>query len=112
MSRPPSPAIQESRLSLWRERLTRFSPTAQSVSEFCRAESISPSSFYGWRAKLLDHDPSLALSAPKKQRQPAPSSFIDLGPVATKPAPLTAKASAAIEIRLDLGHGMMLTIVR
>src|SRR5689334_7039058 len=91
----------------WRERLARFAVSGQQVKEFCHWESVSSASFYRWR-KLLDSDVG-AVDAGR---------FIDVGALApaapadalcSKPA---AADGAALEVRLELGHGLVLHIVR
>lgn len=36
----------------WIDRIDRFEKAAQSVSQFCNAEGVSPASFYQWRSRL------------------------------------------------------------
>jgi transposase-like protein len=38
----------------WRERITRFTQTSLTVSEFCRSEGVPDGSFYYWRRKLAE----------------------------------------------------------
>jgi transposase-like protein len=91
----------------WRERLARFSVSGQPVKEFCHWESVSAASFYRWR-RLLDPDDGTA----------DVDRFIDVGALAPaasdeamgdKPE---AADGAALEVRLDLGCGLVLHIVR
>lgn len=85
----------EHRRAYWREVLERQANSGLSAAAFCKSEGIAAHTFYGWRARLRE--------VPARQVVP----FIDLGATAE-----TANAGAGIEIRLDLGHGMTLTIAR
>jgi transposase-like protein len=98
----------------WRDRLTRHAASGKSIAAFCRDEAISAASFHVWRTKL-ENDGN------EQAARPAPhSAFIDIGAVksavgsratehSTPPAPL---AMAGIDIRIDLGGGVVLTIAR
>ncbi len=89
----------------WRQRLARFAAKGQEVKAFCQAESVSEATFYRWRKQLT----GTGGAAPA-------GGFIDVGVV----SPVAAVASmtqcepagAALEVRLDLGHGLVLQIVR
>jgi hypothetical protein len=90
----------------WRERMLRFAASGQSVKQFCQAESISPWSFYRWRKQL---------NTPADTTHPA--AFIDVGALPAPPAArrrpeVQAAPAAGVEVRLDLGHGLVLHIVR
>ena len=89
----------------WRERLARFAASAQTVKQFCKAESISAWSFYRWR-KQLTRPAGAAL----------PAGFIDVGAMpatpAARPKAQAAAPATGVEVRLDLGHGLVLHIVR
>src|SRR5690606_3594453 len=82
--------------SVWRDRLSRFTASGQSIKAFCAAEAVSAWSFYRWR-KLLGMTAGQATSPPKAQ--PAP--FIDLGAMPVAPG-LPNHAGAGIDIRLEL----------
>ena len=90
----------------WRERLARFAARAVQVKQFCQWESVSAASFYRWR-KLLDHDGTADAGR-----------FIDVGALAptqtaqTPPGMPGRMDAAELEVRLDLGHGLTLYIVR
>lgn len=86
----------------WRERMARFAASGQTVKQFCQAESISEWTFYRWRRQLT----ASADAAP-------PAGFIDVGAVpAARPKAQAAACTAGIEVRLELGHGLVLHIVR
>jgi hypothetical protein len=99
--------------SAWGARMARFASSGQTVGAFCRDEGISAYRFYQWR-KLL----GIANRQTRPQAKRSPTSFIDLG---SMPAPQASgaptqggldAAAAGIEIRIDLGGGMALTIAR
>jgi hypothetical protein len=101
--------------SVWRDRLARHAVSGMSVEKFCRNEGVAAWSLYRWR-KLLGaaERPVGALVA----KTPAP--FVDLGSI---PVPQVREALAAerthgdvaaggIELRIDLGGAVVLTITR
>lgn len=78
---------------------------------FCAQESINPSSFYRWRG--LSGDPQarsvgdLATREVARVEQRAlrtAAEFVDLGSLGT--------TRSRVELRLDLGDGLLLTLVR
>ena len=89
----------------WELRLARFAACGQEIKLFCQAESVSEATFYRWRKQLAD----TGGVAPE-------TGFINAGvlpparkvPTSTQDAP----PGAALEVRLDLGHGLVLHIVR
>ncbi|WP_455289099.1 IS66 family insertion sequence element accessory protein TnpA [Cupriavidus necator] len=90
----------------WRRRLVKFVASGQQVKEFCRIEQVSPATFYRWRRQLDAIDGSEA---------PA-TGFIDIGTVplarAAQAAQCADTGETALEVRLDLGHGLVLQILR
>jgi transposase-like protein len=85
----------------WRSLLSRFSESGLSVSAFCRREGVSTASLYRWRGLVERHDGGEALPV---ARQPA---FVDLGTLRGESA-----RGAPVELRLDLGGGLTLHLVR
>lgn len=94
-----------SKESTWRNHLARHAASGKSVANFCRDEAISESNFYAWRARLR----VAATHTSRLQKMSAP--FIDLGVVqgSSTNAPFT---NANIEVHIDLGGGVSLTITR
>lgn len=96
----------------WRELMRRFDASGSTVSEFCAREGLCQSSFYRWRARVGSPSGMGALARPAGGRtlpeQPAAASFIDLGSLASA----RRDASNCLELRLDLGGGIVLQIVR
>lgn len=114
----------------WREVLRRFDTAAVTVDEFCRDEGLSRSSFNRWRSRLQTRpanaqlDPSTRgqmASASSQPSQPssarAPSPFLDLGVLSTSNASTHTASPAAspagtLDLRIDLGGGIVLHLVR
>jgi putative transposase len=101
----------------WHERLARQAVSGQSVAAFCRSKGIAEGTFYWWRAHLR----SKRLDAEHGQAEAvAPAAFIDVGMV-TSVAASNSSAPAVdrprercgeIEVRIDLGAGLLLQIVK
>ncbi|MCU7370297.1 IS66 family insertion sequence element accessory protein TnpA [Tahibacter amnicola] len=92
--------------SQWREVLSRLERSDLSVAAFCEREGISAASVYRWRGLLVDSRLAPAASSRK-------SPFVDLGVVGASAAssPISG-ASLRTEIRLDLGGGLVIHVVR
>ena len=105
---------QTSKEATWRNRLARHAASGKSIAAFCRDEAISQANFHVWRAKLTNGEDEHA-APPTPQ-----STFIDLGVVngaiagaAPEHSPAQAPlAMPGIDIRIDLGGGVVLTIAR
>ena len=103
-----------SKEAAWRSRLLRQAQSGKSIAAFCRDEATSTTSFHIWRSKLAAADIHAA--------QPAtPAAFIDLGVIETvcdasmEYSPTAARApvpTPGIEVRIELGGGVVLTITR
>ena len=90
----------------WRTTLARFAESGVSVRAFCVREGISDSSFNRWRKLLRDGaQPKLVM---KPRTMVARDEFVDLG---TLSAP-TTPSGERIELRLDLGGGLTLQLIR
>lgn len=111
MNTSTSKAGQVKRETAWRDRLSRHAASGLGVAAFCDYESVSTASFYRWRTLLAGQTTTLANSAPV-------AGFINLGAMrangtaVTDAAPGMAAESGAVEVSLDLGHGLVLRIVR
>lgn len=101
---------QSSKEAAWRSRLLRHAQSGKSIAAFCRDEAVSTASFHIWRAKLAAADGHLV----------QPAAFVDLGAIANT-ADVTSMAhppasapvpTAGIDVRIDLGGGVVLTITR
>jgi transposase-like protein len=85
----------------WRGILERFAGGGMAVDAFCEQEGVSPQTFYRWRARLGKE----AVVATPAVR--APAGFVDLGALAGD-----ALASSRLELKLDLGGGVVLQLIR
>lgn len=92
----------------WGEVLGRFAGSGLSVPAFCVHEGISEASFYRWRSMLQAGD-----AGGRKPRRAAaivagvtnrPTPFVDLGTL--------QPGGARVELRLDLGGGVLVHLVR
>lgn len=115
------------RESAWRDRLARYTGSEQTVGAFCRSEAVSVATFYAWRARLRAGEVTVT-----QAQRTAPAPFIDLGSVRRRAAntSVSSRANAsgyaphvaphvapprtrsAIDIRLELGDGVVLHIAR
>jgi len=86
----------------WRELFVRQVSSGMSVLEFCRAEKINPGVFRRWRSMLnggIAAKETASRTVPK-----AVTPFIDIGAVGAAPS--------RMEVRLELGGGVVLTVAR
>jgi transposase-like protein len=93
--------------SAWREIVARQMQSGQSVQSFCESEGINVASLYGWRSRLREDAPSARVSGSTSRTnkgEKSPAEFIELGAL-SKPGP-------RFEVRLDLGGGVLLHLVR
>jgi hypothetical protein len=74
------------------------------VKQFCEREGLNVSSLYLWRSRLRNGSQSLP-TEPLPKSRPAEGSegFIDLGTLGT---------GSRFQVRLDLGGGVLLHLVR
>ena len=88
----------------WREIFEWRAASGLTITAFCQREGIAPSSYARWRTQLADaaRDGGSALS-------PARVGFVDAGVLAHR---ATAEASARMDLTLELGHGIVLHVVR
>ena len=80
----------------WRALVERGQGSGLSVAAFCRAEAISPGSYFRWRERLAQDPPVAATpdAAPK---------FIDIG---------TLSQRRGWDLEIDLGAGIVLRLRR
>lgn len=115
MNTSASSAGQIEREALWQGRLARHAISGLSVAAFCEYESVSKANFYRWRALLSGQTKVSAAIG-------APATFIDLGAIRAKEldgaagvgsgGSSGASQTGVIEVSVDLGHGLLLRIVR
>ena len=117
MGRPALVAIRAQRETAWRNRLARYAASKLTVEAFCRREAVPVGTFYGWQARLRTRD---AGAVPRTALALSPSPFVDLGPVNSLASSAASSghdhaphhAHASLDIRLDLGGGVVLHIAR
>lgn len=87
----------------WPGMLARFEESGFTAVAFCERDGISSNSFYRWRLRLRG---SASQDSTDKGRSvtSAAAGFIDLGALHGD--------SSRLELRLDLGVGMLLHLVR
>jgi len=99
----------------WRALLARFDDAALTVKEFCRREELTQSSFFLWRSRLRT-DPKRTSGAMTKSLAQATAlvpkpAFVDLGVLgAASRDPVVQPA--ALDLRIELGGGLSLHLVR
>ena len=86
----------------WQSLLAKLDGSGLCVDAFCRREAISTASLYRWRTLLNDR--SNGGEAVVSKRAPA---FVDLGTLNSVPS-----SKSRIELKLDLGNGLILHLVR
>ena len=86
----------------WRSLLARHQGSGVGIKAFCRRERISEASFYRWRT---------ILGGERKDGEGVARSmaaaFVDLGTLEAE-----AAAKPTLDLRLDLGDGLVLHLVR
>jgi hypothetical protein len=94
----------------WREVFDRFAGSGESVTGFCKREGLHTSSFQRWRQRL-SAPASTQMTTPAQEprgatRKAPVAGFIEMGTVAAADPP------GRLEVRLDLGGGLVLQLVR
>jgi hypothetical protein len=87
----------------WRELVSRQERSGLSVQAFCRREGISAWSLYSWRSRLGSTAETESTEGRSIESTP-PEGFIELGALRS--------SQSRCEIRLDLGGGVVLHLVR
>ena len=93
----------------WREIVERQAQSGLTVAAFCEREGLRSASLCGWRSRLRNgsKDNPRVVSVKKAKASdasPASSSFINLGSLGS--------SLSRFEVRLDLGAGIALHLVR
>ncbi|MFY7916746.1 MAG: IS66 family insertion sequence element accessory protein TnpA [Rubrivivax sp.] len=111
----------------WRAVFERFEGAAMTVQEFCQREGLTRSVFMRWRARLRSSSMPQPIGAVAKTASPASKpSFVDLGllgstttaagaagiATATAAAHHMALDHTALDLRIELGAGISLHLVR
>ena len=100
----------------WRAVLERFDGAAMTVKEFCLREGLTRSSFSLWRSRLRTEPlrtpaPAGAKSVAKSAALAPKPAFLDLGLLGAAAA-VPAAQHAGLELRIELGGGLSLHLVR
>lgn len=88
--------------AVWRELIARQLSSGLTVAQFCRREGLNASVFWRWRLRLKRDTEGGAVRPPAVSVSAAP--FIDLGDLRS--------GGSGLEVRLDLGAGVVLSITR
>lgn len=93
----------------WRGVLQRFADQGESVGAFCRREGLSSSSFRLWRDRLTGKaDDRSARASTPPVGDVGTTDFVDLGALGVA----SKSPGARLELKLELGGGVTLHIVR
>ena len=84
----------------WKTLLARQLASGLSVAAFCARERLNTASFYQWRSRL---DRELLGAPPAASARAAGGAFVDLGAL---------DGSSRFELRIELGGGLVLQLVR
>ena len=87
----------------WRAVLRRIKTSGLAVRAFCDREGLGTESFYAWRRRLLAQSPPARGSGESKEPKTV-GGFVPLGALS---AP-----QGKFEVRLELGGGVLLHLVR
>jgi cell division protein FtsI/penicillin-binding protein 2 len=100
----------------WCAVMRRFDASGQTVSGFCEREGLCVSSFYRWRERAGQSRSEVTSAQPLQARTPfrqsSDAGFIDLGRLSDSPGATLGAAASGLEIRLELGAGVVLHLVR
>ena len=87
----------------WREVFERRAASGLSIAAFCQREGIAQSSYERWRTQLGNAARDAGTAAPTD------TGFMDAGHLGHR---AKVEGSERIEIRLELGNGVSLHVVR
>lgn len=96
--------IQRRSVETWRELVARQERSGLSAHAFCRQERLNVWTFYGWRSRLRKNAAVAKDRVVVREQNREPAGFIELGALSGVPS--------RCEIRLDLGDGVVLQVVR
>ena len=90
--------------AVWRGLIAQQASSGLAVQEFCQREGLNASVFWRWRSRLARSREGGQVRARPQPAPEAAAPFIDLGDFRT--------SGARLEVRLDLGAGVVLSIAR
>ncbi len=90
----------------WRAMVARFAQSGLTEEAFCEGEGVSAKLFHRWRMKRGKSMPRAVVDRPARVAPSAASGsgFVDLGSL--------KDSGSKLEMRLDLGGGVLLHVVR
>lgn len=96
----------------WQELFQRHADSGEPIGTFCRREGVSTHSYRRWKTRLGEQTATAARAAvsaarPTRMKPATPAPFVDLGSLGPAPS-----AAGRLELRLDLGGGVTLHVVR
>jgi putative transposase len=90
---------------IWRAMVARFAQSGLSEEVFCQGEGVSAKLFHRWRMKRVRATPRAVEKPVRVAASPAATTgFVDLGSL--------QDGGPKLEMRLDLGGGVLLHVVR
>ena len=96
----------------WRQVMKKFATSGLSVRAFCRAESLSEASFYGWRRELRLRDAEtkhpIAKRTNQSQRRAKETPPPSMSPALVEVVALPAVTAPLIEIETPAGYTIRL----
>jgi len=90
--------------TMWRRLFSRQLSSGQSVPEFCRGEKINAALFRRWRSRLKYAGEGQQAPVRAEPAAEVAVPFIDLGDLRS--------SGSRVEVRLELGAGIVLSIAR
>ncbi len=98
----------------WRDEQDQFEASGLTARKFCELHRLNASTFYKRRERLAELSADNVVAAGQKV-----ATFIDAGSIesvvksrAREPELMHAPAPTALELRIDLGAGIILTLTR
>lgn len=98
----------------WRDEQEQFEASGLTARKFCELNQLNPSTFYKRRERLVELSVDNVVAAGQKV-----ATFIDTGSIdaAVKsrgraPELVDSRAPPTLELRIDLGAGIILTLTR
>ncbi len=88
----------------WRELIARQAASGVTVAEFCRSQGIHAGLFGRWRSTLDQPGANIVAAPDVAIRAKSMEPFIDLGTLGSR--------AARFDVRLELGEGVVLHLVR
>jgi transposase-like protein len=90
--------------AVWRELIAQQLSSGLTVPQFCRREGLNASVFWRWRLRLKRDTEGGEVRARSPAVPVSAAPFIDLGDLRS--------GGSRLEVRLDLGAGVVLSIAR